>query len=249
MHKDDGYIYPEKDYEQIKAPFSFRYSKWCRSFEKRARAVQRLFTHPMARISERVVENPLAIAAMSKLKKGSLIVDLGGASSLLGLNLVYLEYKVQVMDLRPHPLHHPDLISKQTDFFNNNLSDSQFDAICCISVIEHVGLDRYGGKSQKDADFKMADEIKRICKPNGIVVISGPYGMGHDPVTDGKPNGFRVYNKTRLDRLIAGFEVESLRFFVMTNGCWTEQQQEIADGVPTARPVEGIFFADLRVIK
>lgn len=249
MNKNDGYIYSEKDQEQIQGPFMVRYNKWCYSFEKRMATIRRLFSRPAGRMTERIIEYPLVIAVMTKLNKGSRIADIGGASSLFGLNLVYLGHEVHVLDLRSYPLQHPDLISKQIDIFDNDLPDSYFDAICCISVIEHVGLDRYGGKIQKNGDFKMADEIKRICRPDGTVVISGPYGRGHDPIINGKPNGYRIYDKTRLDRLLDGFTVESLRFFVMTKGCWIEEHREIADNVSTRRPVDAVFVAQLRVKK
>ena len=192
------------------------------------------------------MEYPLAIAAMAKLPQGSRVADLGGASSLLGLYLTSLGHEVHVLDLRPSPLQHPNLKVQQIDAFDNDLPDNHFDGISCISVIEHVGIVRYGGQERIDGDLVMLKEMRRLCKPNGLIVLSGPYGKGHDPENDGPPAGYRIYNQDRLDKLLQGFGVESLQFFVMENGVWLEKDQQTADRVPTSRPIDAIFCTQLR---
>ena len=249
MKDNEGYIYSETDLQLIEGPFNIHHNKWCRSLEKRATAIRRFFFRNSGRIRERIVSYALTIAAMAKLKAGSRVADLGGASSLLGLYLVYLGHEVHVLDLRPYPLKHPRLFSKQIDIFNNNLPDNYFHAICCISVIEHVGLDRYGGLEQNDGDLKMAKEIQRLVRPNGLVILSTPYGKPHDPALNGKPKGYRIYDRSRLGKLLQGFKVKSLRFFVMVNGCWVEEDQRIADNVPVKRPIDAKFLALLHVSK
>jgi len=191
------------------------------------------------------VEYPLAIAALAKLPKNSRVADLGGASSLLGLYLTSLGHEVHVLDLRLSPLQHPNLKVQQINAFDNTLPDNNFDGISCISVIEHVGIVRYGGEQRIDGDFAMLKEMQRLCKPQGLIILSAPYGKGHDPENDGPPSGYRIYNRDRLDKLLQGFDVESLQFFEMENGVWIEKDQQSADQTPKSRPVNAIFFAQL----
>jgi len=247
MSVSENYIYSETSRQEIEGPFAIEQRKWFRTLQKRGTELRRLFFRPAGRLRERIVENPLTLTAMSQLKVPSRVADLGGASSLLGLELVYLGHEVYILDLRPYHLQHPRLVSKRIDILNNDFPDNYFDAICCISVIEHVGIARYGGQECPDRDLALSKEIGRLTRPDGLVLLSGPYGKGHDPRHDGKPHGYRIYNRDRLKKVFQGFEVESLRFFIMEKGCWLEKDQEIADNIPTARPIDAIFFAQLRV--
>ena len=72
---------------------------------------------------------------------------------------------------------------------------------------------------------------------------------GHDPEVNGPPSGYRIYDRRRLGQLVEGLKIESLRFFGMQDGCWIEEDQNQADEIPTSRPVNAIFFAQLRVGK
>ena len=249
MTELDDYIYSERQCRLLEGPFSYTRSKWYHSLEKRVNSLRWLFYRPRARLRERIVEYPLVLAALSLLPPRSRIADLGGASSLLPLQMIYLGHEVHLLDLRPCPLQHPQLHAHRLDIFDNNLQNDHFHAVSCISVVEHVGIERYGGKARPDGDFALMNEIKRLTHPSGLVVISAPYGCGHDPATNGPPLGYRIYNRNRLQKLLEGFEVESLRFFVMEKGCWLEKDQTSADKVPTSRPISAIFFAQLRLPK
>jgi SAM-dependent methyltransferase len=246
MKDDPNYIYEEKQWRSIEGPFTIQHGKVSRSIKKRFTALRRMVFQPRGRMRERIVEYPLAIAALAKLPKGSSVADLGGASSLLGLYLTSLGHEVHVLDLRPSPLQHPNLQVQQIDAFDNDLPDNHFDGISCISVIEHVGIVRYGGEQRIDGDLALLKEIQRLVTPQGLIVLSGPYGKGHDPETNGPPLGYRIYDRDRLDILLQRFTVESLQFFVMEDGVWVEKDRQTADRVPTSRPINAIFFAQLR---
>ena len=245
MFDRDDHIYAECHWQLIEGPFTFRQPKWYHSLKKRATALRRLLVRPAGRMRERIVEMPLVIAAMSRVPAGR-VADLGGASSTLAAQLVYLGHQVHVLDLRCYPLQHPNLSAQTIDIFDCELPDDYFDAISCISVIEHVGITRYGGQVIPDGDFKLIAELNRLCRPGGSVMLSAPYGRGHDPASDGAPHGYRIYDRERLARLLEHSDVQSLRFFVMQEGCWVEQGQQAADDVRTSRPISAIFFAELR---
>jgi len=240
---DADHIYSEDQCGLIEGPFTVQRSKWVRSLEKRWARLRRRFCKSSARLRERIVEYPLTLAAMAALPENSRIADVGGASSLLGLELTYLGHEVHVLDLRPYPMRHAKLTSHQLDLLSNDFPNDYFNAISCISVIEHAGLERYGGHGRPDGDLAFIQELRRLCQTDGLIILSAPYGQGHDPSTHGEPKGFRIYDKARLEKLLQGFDVKSLRFFVMDNGHWLEKNQQAADLVPTSRPIRAIFFA------
>ncbi len=182
---------------------------------------------------------------MAGLSAPSRIADVGGASSLLPLELASLGHEVHVFDLRPCPLKHPGLFTHQINLFDNKFEDNFFDAVTCISVIEHVGLPRYGGEARPDADFALMKEFRRLIRTKGRIIISAPYGKGHDPTTDGAPLGYRIYDRKRLEKLLVPFKIEQLRFAAIEQGVWLEKTQSQADLCPTARPIKAVFFASL----
>ncbi len=247
MKQVEHHIYNENDCGLIEGPYTICENKWIRSIKKRASALRKLFSKQPGRIRERIAEYPYTIGAMAALPAGSKVADLGGASSMLALELVYLGHEVYVLDLRRCPLKHPKLQARQINAFDNDLPDDLFDAMSCISVIEHVGIVRYGGREQVDGDFAMITEARRLIKPGGFLILSAPYGQGHDPAAEGEPKGFRAYDRERLDKLTQDFEITDLKFFVIENGVWLDKPQAVADQTPVARPVCCIFLANLKV--
>jgi SAM-dependent methyltransferase len=81
--------------------------------------------------------------------------------------------------------------------------DNSFDLIFAIEVIEHI----------EDDIFAM-QELKRVLKPNGYLIVTVPAFMflwgSHDEWNE----HYRRYTKKRLSRvaLSAGFEIERLRY-------------------------------------
>ncbi len=69
-------------------------------------------------------------------------------------------------------------------------ADHEFDVVCAFDVIEHVEDDQLG-----------VDELKRVCKKNGVVVVTVPayqfLWSKHDEVN----HHFRRYKKNQLLRL------------------------------------------------
>jgi hypothetical protein len=85
--------------------------------------------------------------------------------------------------------------------FNSN--PKKFDAILCISSIEHDGLGRYGDPLNPVADLNFMQKIKEdILKPDGKIFLAVP--IGRDLVIW---NLGRVYGKIRFPLLITGWTV------------------------------------------
>lgn len=97
-----------------------------------------------------------------------------------------------------HSIEVKRITSKELPF-----SDNSFDFIFAIEVIEHI-----------EDDLFAMQELKRILKPNGYLLVTVPAFMllwgSHDEWNE----HYRRYTKKRLSNvaLSAGFEIEKLRY-------------------------------------
>lgn len=137
------------------------------------------------RLDERVVEY---LWVFSRLQPDHhMILDAGSA-----LNFPYLiesptmeNRKITICTLAPESNHYK---SARVSYVYDDLrglmfKDNQFDAIISISTIEHVGLDNTQLYTQNQ-NFKestgdylcVVDELKRVLKPGGKLLITVPFG-------------------------------------------------------------------------
>ncbi len=90
--------------------------------------------------------------------------------------------------------------------------DETFDAIACISTIEHVGMDNslyagdnaIGKRSNADEFLSAIRELKRVLKTNGRLFVTFPFGRYEDL------GWFQQFDADLADRLIAGFAPRQL---------------------------------------
>jgi SAM-dependent methyltransferase len=155
-------------------------------------------------VNERIVEIPYAFRALGGLLPPAKILDVGSVESTIPLSLAALGYEVCALDLRPYPFKHPNLevaVSRLEDF---EREPDSFDAILCISTVEHVGLGWYGEAPQEpDADRRAVERLGELLRTGGRLVLTVPYGRA--AVDDVE----RTYDDTRLDALLEGWEIES----------------------------------------
>lgn len=167
------------------------------------------------RLDERVIEYPWFIHGLPQ-GPGRLL-DAGSV-----LNFHYL-------------IGHPKVVEKKTfistlapdgaAFWQNGVSyvyedlrdscfrDDYFDWICCLSTLEHVGLDNtmlYTGDSSKKEQDTLAyasflAELRRVLKPGGTLFVSVPFGRH---VNHG---WFQVFDSPRADSLIEAFKPASVK--------------------------------------
>jgi SAM-dependent methyltransferase len=77
---------------------------------------------------------------------------------------------------------------------------ASFDVIVAISVIEHVGIGRYGDVKDADGDTMAMANIKQWLKPDGFLYMDVPYRG------EGPSDPFRAYSEVDLQRrVIAGW--------------------------------------------
>lgn len=143
--------------------------------------------------------------------KRGLILDVGCAESLLSYELIAKGLRVAGIDIRDYPFRDKHVTFIKSNIMDTNLPDNTFDAIGIVSTIEHIGLEPYG-QTVKDTngDLKTMNELKRILKDQGIIILTTPY------IGDGllRVDFFeRKYNAQRLCKLTDGLKIMQDDYF------------------------------------
>ena len=92
------------------------------------------------------------------------------------------------------------------DLRDLDFRDERFDAVACISTIEHIGMDNTmyaeGEVAQRSdpSEFILAvRELKRVLKPGGVLYISFPFGRYENH------GWFQQFDSELVDTLIGAF--------------------------------------------
>jgi SAM-dependent methyltransferase len=155
--------------------------------------------------NERIVEVPYVYRALGRLEAGALILDVGAAESTLAFSLASLGYEVTALDIRGYPLNHPRLRSITADILEWE-ADRTFDAVLCVSTLEHVGLEAYDAEPTADgADARALERMKSLTREGGMLVLTVPVGSPADDATQ------RSYDLPNLESLLEGWAIEDLK--------------------------------------
>ena len=104
-------------------------------------------------------------------------VDVGSRiDGFIGHLAVFRE--VEVIDIRPQPLVVPNVVFHQLDLMAA-LPEAWLeatDSLSCLHTIEHFGLGRYGDPVDPDGHLKGLEQLKRMVRPGGRLVLSTPVG-------------------------------------------------------------------------
>ena len=142
---------------------------------------------------------------------GKELLDLGSSGSFLPGIMAALGCRVTCYDVRVWPMKWPNLIVKTGDLLavdQGSFPMASFDAISCISTIEHLGLGRYGDAVEVDGDLAGMHRLKEVLKPGGLMILTVPFGRAEVAYP-----AHRIYDRARFNRLIDGMEVLDQRFY------------------------------------
>jgi hypothetical protein len=92
---------------------------------------------------------------------------------------------------------------KITFITEDELENYKFDLIISYSSIEHIGLGRYGDELNPDGDLQYMNKLCNIIHDDSILLIGIPVSEKY--FVDG--NWHRIYDETRLLKLLNGFEI------------------------------------------
>ena len=111
--------------------------------------------------------------------------------------------KCTIFEVRDLKISHPKIEVRVQDLsVEREDLQPEFDLVTCLSTIEHIGLGRYGDPLDPLSDIKLANNIKKIVRPGGIVLMSFPVGIGCVFY-----NLHRIYSPYRINKLLEGYEL------------------------------------------
>ncbi len=113
------------------------------------------------------------------------------------------------VDQREHPPRPGADRLVRGDLLNAHLfPPASFDVIIAVSVIEHVGIGRYGDALHADGDSLAMRHLHTWVKPDGVLYMDVPYRP------KGPSTPFRAYNEADLQRrVIQGWTEVDRQFF------------------------------------
>jgi SAM-dependent methyltransferase len=159
----------------------------------------------LAGTNERIVEFPYALRALAAAPPGGRVLDVGSTESTLAFSAACLGYEVTAVDPRGYPFEHPRL--RVVAGAVEDLEDEEsYDAVVCLSTIEHIGVGAYGQSEAERADLQAMKRMHGLTKPGGLLVLTTPYGRAETSESE------RRYDRAGLDALLEGWEVENLAF-------------------------------------
>ncbi len=181
---------------------------------------------------ERVVEYPWVF---SRLKKSDMtILDAGSSLNHPDiLNLPLLSNReltlVTLADEGRFPTRTKVIYSYQ-DLRHLDVRDEFFDAIICISTLEHVGMDNTflyttdDAKKENDAQgyLTAVQEFKRVLKGGGTLYLTMPFGKHRNH------GWFQVFDGRMVTKLMAEFSGQKSEkvFFKYTSHGWKYAKEE-----------------------
>jgi 2-polyprenyl-3-methyl-5-hydroxy-6-metoxy-1,4-benzoquinol methylase len=155
-------------------------------------------------VNERIVEAPYAFRALCRLQRDAKVLDIGATESSVCLSLATLGYDVTAVDPRPNPLTHERLrvVAARIEEWEENAT---FDAVLCLSTIEHIGTGAYAQeRTERRADLEAMKKIHQLTRPDGVLVLTTAVGQAS------VGEGGRVYSGEGLDELLDGWELADL---------------------------------------
>jgi ubiquinone/menaquinone biosynthesis C-methylase UbiE len=133
--------------------------------------------------------------------KPSELIDI--ASNISYLTFASKLTKVTTIDIREHNIPVKNLKFKIGDILNIPYPDNSIDFLSSLSVIEHVGLGRYGDKIDFNGMQKSINEFTRVLKKNGILLVSVPVG----PKNIIEFNAHRRFSPTKIYKMFNNYSI------------------------------------------
>ncbi|HHL72744.1 MAG TPA: tetratricopeptide repeat protein [Bacteroidetes bacterium] len=108
-----------------------------------------------------------------KLKPKSL-VDVASRTSFVGLISGFVP--TTFVDIRPIDVNLDGLTVKKGDILDMPFESGSVEMVSSLSVVEHIGLGRYGDDIMPDGSRRACAELLRIVRPGGYLLIAVPAG-------------------------------------------------------------------------
>lgn len=98
------------------------------------------------------------------------------ASSVNFCSMVSAFVPTRFYDYRPAALELDELTTGSADLTSLPFGDESVESLSCMHVVEHVGLGRYGDRTDYDGDLKAMAELRRTLARGGQLLFVVPIG-------------------------------------------------------------------------
>ena len=131
----------------------------------------------------------------------------------IGSNLSFITFastlsKIQCIDLRYHKIFLENVEFKIGDINKLPYENESVDHLSSLSVIEHIGLGRYGDNIDAFGMEKSVKEFERVLKKNGNLIVSFPVGKKNII----EINAHRICNLEYINQLFKNFIIKNETF-------------------------------------
>lgn len=109
------------------------------------------------------------------------------------------------IDIRALPIQLAGLETLRGSLLRLPLEDASVESLSCLSVLEHVGLGRYGDDLDPQGMVRGARELSRVLALEGDLYVSVPVGSG----THTQFNAHRVSTPSQMLRMFEDLELVS----------------------------------------
>lgn len=163
---------------------------------------------------DRDIETPWLRARLAMLPAHARILDVGCVDGW-----VLDEYPTALgVDSRVAPLKWWERVGR-VDAENMPHPDASFDAVTCVSVLEHVGLGWYGDPAGDEGKAgRIVAEMARVLKPGGWLFLTVPVYL--TMTKDGRPFA-REITQLRLGRWIVDAGLDTHEWLTVTTHLWS----------------------------
>ncbi len=146
--------------------------------------------------------------AFKTLSKNSILELLDIGSNLSFLTFASSVSKIKCIDLRPHKINLENVDFVIGDITNLPFEKESISNISSLSVIEHIGLGRYGDKIDLFGMEKSVKEFNRVLKKNGNLIVSFPFGKKNII----EFNAHRICNFEYINKLFNNYNIKNETF-------------------------------------
>lgn len=168
-------------------------------------------------INERILEIPFVLSRIR-----GIVLDIGSCESPVSLMLASLGHKVTALDLRSLTFRHPNMQNVCADITVWK-KENYFDTVICLSTLEHIGLEVYGGKIIKNGDQMAIDNIYSSLKVGGNLLLTVP-ASNKFSIT----SVWRSYDEKSLKSLLKNFKKVHIKYGVRGSN----QQWNLVNKIP-----------------
>ncbi|MCZ9918341.1 DUF268 domain-containing protein [Brachyspira hyodysenteriae] len=139
---------------------------------------------------------------------------------------------VDFYDIRPViPFEMKGLRCIDGNITNLNIVSNSVESISSFSVIEHIGLERYGDPFDPKGDIKAINELIRVTKTGGNIFISLP--IASKAII--QYNAHRVYTPNMIIEYFKGCHLKDFK--------WINENKEIVEDINLVN-TEGLYWCE-----